>query len=159
MRPFWVLFLLIILIIITGAIAAFWGIYDVSAYHKEGMMQGWMLSRVMESSVKSHAKGIKVPALGDSSQLAMGFDHYNEMCVGCHGAPGIPKSEIGQGLNPQAPELPKVTSEWKDAEEKIIKGLGKDVHVFEELNCEEHDNPAKFRNEQEFYHAGDEISI
>ena len=37
------------------------------------------------------------------------------------------------------------------AEEKITGGLGKDVHMFEELYGDEHDNPHEFRNEQELY--------
>jgi mono/diheme cytochrome c family protein len=34
-----------------------------------------------------------------------GLGHYREMCVVCHGAPGVPKSEIGMGLNPDPPDL------------------------------------------------------
>ncbi len=45
------------------------------------------------------------------------------------------------------------------AEEKITERPGKDVHMFEELDGDEHDNPPKFCNEQELYHVGDEISI
>jgi mono/diheme cytochrome c family protein len=31
--------------------------------------------------------------------------HYKEMCVFCHGAPGVDASEAGEGLNPPAPDL------------------------------------------------------
>ena len=34
-----------------------------------------------------------------------GMAHYKEMCVFCHGAPGVDASEAGEGLNPPAPDL------------------------------------------------------
>ena len=34
-----------------------------------------------------------------------GLDHYRENCVVCHGAPGVDAGEIGEGLNPPAPDL------------------------------------------------------
>ena len=42
----------------------------------------------------------------------MGFGHYDEMCTLCHGGPGIERSEIGKGLNPQAPDLAKAVKAW-----------------------------------------------
>ena len=52
-------------------------------------------------------------------------------------------------------------SEYKihNTEEKITERPGKDVHTFEELNSDEHNNPAEFCNEQELYYVGDEIFI
>jgi mono/diheme cytochrome c family protein len=38
------------------------------------------------------------------------------MCVTCHGEPGREPSEIGRGLNPEAPELSKSAQEWSDSE-------------------------------------------
>jgi mono/diheme cytochrome c family protein len=35
----------------------------------------------------------------------MGAGLYNEMCTGCHLGPGIERSELSQGLYPEAPEL------------------------------------------------------
>ena len=37
--------------------------------------------------------------------IRTGLVHFTEMCVVCHGAPGVPKSEIGMGLNPDPPDL------------------------------------------------------
>jgi mono/diheme cytochrome c family protein len=41
-----------------------------------------------------------------------GFDHYEDMCAGCHGGPGIERSEIGKGLNPPAPNLADAVPAW-----------------------------------------------
>jgi mono/diheme cytochrome c family protein len=38
------------------------------------------------------------------------------MCVSCHGEPGKTPSEVGKGLNPQAPELSTTAGEWSDSE-------------------------------------------
>ena len=41
-----------------------------------------------------------------------GFDHYEDMCGGCHGGPSVERSEIGKGLNPQAPDLADAVRAW-----------------------------------------------
>jgi mono/diheme cytochrome c family protein len=41
-----------------------------------------------------------------------GFGHYENVCAGCHGGPGIERSEIGKGLNPQAPDLADAVPAW-----------------------------------------------
>jgi mono/diheme cytochrome c family protein len=115
-KAFWTLIVLLLAIIVSGTACMFLGLYNISAANKEGMMQNWMLSTTMESSVRKHSKGINIPPLGDSSQIATGFEHFQEMCVSCHGAPGVSRSEIGEGLNPRAPDLPKTTIEWNNAE-------------------------------------------
>jgi mono/diheme cytochrome c family protein len=85
---------------------AFSGVADVSAggSHLPGM--DWFLSTTSDSSVERHAEGIRVPPdLDQLSRQQAGLAHYHEMCVGCHGAPGVPPSEIGEGLDPRPPHL------------------------------------------------------
>ena len=45
------------------------------------------------------------PSLDDPERIREGLHHYHEMCVFCHGAPGVDRSEVGQGLNPKPPKL------------------------------------------------------
>lgn len=108
--------IVILLIFAAGFLYMQLGLYDISAARPEGAFRNWMFSHAMENSVKKQARNIAVPPLGDSAQLATGYVHFSEMCITCHGAPGIPRSDIGQGLNPSAPDLPKATEEWSDAE-------------------------------------------
>jgi mono/diheme cytochrome c family protein len=62
-------------------------------------------------------KDIEVPAnIKDSSLILLGFKHYDEMCTGCHGAPGEKAGEMAKGLYPKPPELFKHTEE-DDAQE------------------------------------------
>jgi mono/diheme cytochrome c family protein len=81
------------------------GIYDVAASTPDNGMIAWALRRTQHSSVERRAEGIQVPPLDDPDMIKRGLIHYYEMCVVCHGAPGVKPSEIAQGLNPYPPEL------------------------------------------------------
>jgi hypothetical protein len=48
--------------------------------------------------------------------LRHGFDEYREMCVACHGAPGVERGALGKGINPEPPDLAKESAEWSDRE-------------------------------------------
>jgi mono/diheme cytochrome c family protein len=45
-----------------------------------------------------------------------GFAHYKEMCVTCHGAPGVQPDETGKGLYPKPPDLAKSIKGWTPAQ-------------------------------------------
>ncbi len=95
---------LIIFVIVIGS-GLSGALYNVSTLSPDPGFLRWIFSSTSDNSVKYHANGIKVPSLTDSSMIAMGFDHYNEMCVTCHSGPGLSKSEAGIGLYPEAPNL------------------------------------------------------
>ena len=81
------------------------GWYDVSAMNEESGISKWALETTMDNSVESRSKNISIPYLNDSLMIKEGFEHYNEMCVSCHGAPGKEETELSKGLNPPAPYL------------------------------------------------------
>ena len=87
------------------------GWYNVSANEQENGIMKWVLNTTKDRSIESRSKDITVPDLNDSSMLKEGFEHYNEMCVSCHGAPGLEETEVSVGLNPKAPFLVKVAKE------------------------------------------------
>jgi cytochrome c553 len=45
-----------------------------------------------------------------------GFEEFHEMCVVCHGAPGVERSALGEGINPKPPDLAKEAAEWSNRE-------------------------------------------
>ncbi len=92
------------------------GFYNVAAESRDKGATAWLLGTVMVRSVRRHAAGIRVPPLDDPSLVRTGFQHYREMCVGCHGAPGIPPAELAQGLNPTPPLLAESAGGWKPNE-------------------------------------------
>ncbi len=87
------------------------GFYNVSTLSPDPGFLRWIFSTTSDNSVKHHANGIKAPTLADNSMIAEGFDHYNDMCVTCHGAPGVDRSEAGEGLYPQPPDLVRSAKE------------------------------------------------
>ena len=54
--------------------------------------------------------------LDDPAKVLMGIEHYAAHCAVCHGAPGVPKGEIAQGLYPQPPDLAKIAPLYTPAE-------------------------------------------
>ena len=89
------------------------GIYNISALVPHDKLALWMMNTVRDHSIEHHANNkITAPDISDTSLIKMGFIHYREMCVGCHGGPGIERSEIGQGLYPKAPSLVRAAKDW-----------------------------------------------
>lgn len=81
------------------------GVYDVAASTPDNGFITAMLRRTSHRSIRRRAADIQVPRLDDPDMIKRGLIHYYEMCVVCHGAPGVKPSEIAQGLNPYPPEL------------------------------------------------------
>lgn len=92
------------------------GWYNISVLNHDTPVVNWALDTGMTHSVHYHSRGIKTPPLSDPAMTRRGFDHYNAMCVVCHGAPGVQPKEIASGLWPTAPNLAKTVPEWTPAE-------------------------------------------
>ncbi len=116
MRFFAGVLVTIIVIIIIGLIIIYSGWYNVSAANKEKGITRWVLNTTMDNSVEKHSEGIVVPALNSPEMIKEGFAHYNEMCKGCHGAPGKEETEMAKGLNPKAPDLSRSAKEMPPEE-------------------------------------------
>jgi mono/diheme cytochrome c family protein len=116
MKAIWTILIFIIIVIVGFFIIIYMGKYDVAATKPHTKLTEFILNTATEQSIRSHAVGITVPSLDDKSMVNEGFDHYKEMCVGCHGAPGIKPSEIGKGLYPEPPELADVIEEMSSEE-------------------------------------------
>lgn len=100
------------LLIVGYLIFIYSGVYNISAMVPHDKLTLWMMNTVRENSIKHNVdENIKVPDLSDSSLIRMGFVHYKEMCVGCHGGPGIEQSEIAKGLYPNPPILSKLAKD------------------------------------------------
>lgn len=99
----------LIVLIIVCLIFIYSGWYEVSASSEESGMIEWVLNTTKNNSIESRIEDISVPDLNDSIRIKEGFEHYNEMCVICHGAPGKEETELSKGLNPPAPYLVNVT--------------------------------------------------
>ena len=95
--------------LVIGAFAGafiYAGVYNIGADAPHTKPVYWAIENLRDRSIAVRASGIVVPAtLNDQKNISKGAGLYAEMCSGCHLAPGMEKTEISQGLYPQAPEL------------------------------------------------------
>jgi mono/diheme cytochrome c family protein len=91
------------------------GAYNVAATAPHTSLTRWLLNTTQKRSVAARAGEIRSLAL-DSAMVRQGFEEYREMCVACHGAPGIERGALGKGINPEPPDLAKEAAEWSDGE-------------------------------------------
>lgn len=109
------LIVLLLVADLTSVGYAFSGLYNVAASTAERPFATWVLTTVRDHSIDRQSAGIVVPPLSDPKLVDEGFEHYHEMCTGCHLAPGMTSSEIRAGLNPQPPVLAEVVPQRSPA--------------------------------------------
>ena len=106
-------FILICFFILGSVIFIYSGIYNVAATVPHSEIATWVINTIKMSSVRKHSEGIKEPSLEGEALVREGFEHYDNMCVGCHGAPG---TDPAKEFNPAPPDLADVVRELRPAE-------------------------------------------
>jgi mono/diheme cytochrome c family protein len=81
------------------------GSFNVAATVPASKAEKDLAAFALDRSVAKRAPTSENPVPVTPESLRDGRDHYREMCVTCHGAPGVDASEAGEGLNPPAPDL------------------------------------------------------
>lgn len=110
------LVVLVLVVMAVVLVAMYSGRYNISTGNHDFKTINWFFDKGMTRSVAFHAKGITPPPLDDPAMVQEGAMHYQEMCVMCHGGPGVQPDEIAEGLWPHAPKLQKTADEWTPAE-------------------------------------------
>jgi len=106
-------------LILSGILFVYSGIYDVSATSQDSGLFRWALETTRERSIDRRGEDIVPPGgqeLEKPEVVQAGFDHYDEMCVTCHGAPGVEPGEARAGLSPKPPLLAKVAGDIPSGE-------------------------------------------
>jgi len=118
MRSFLILSLGAIVLLIIGGLAFIYsGRIDVAASDPHWPLTRWVLETARTRSIKFHAADVRVPAgLDDPAKLPIGTEHFAAHCAVCHGAPGVPKGDIAEGLNPQSPDLAHASGVYTPSE-------------------------------------------
>ena len=99
--------ILLAVAVIVILVVAYGGVVNVAADQPHLPGVEWFLETTQENSLEKLAKRAdSVPPFTPEMRKS-GLHHYHEMCVTCHGAPGLESSEIGKGLNPSPPDLSK----------------------------------------------------
>lgn len=97
---------LIMMLCITGAVAfTYSGLFNVAATTHEPVVVRWMLENTRKNSIQHEAKNIIVPKLSGENRLVSGGKAFEEMCSGCHGAPGKKPFLGATDMNPPPPDL------------------------------------------------------
>jgi mono/diheme cytochrome c family protein len=118
MRTIFASILIAGLVVLLGALAFIYsGLYDVAATDPHSPVTRWVLETARVRSIKAHAIGIQAPpGLDEPAQILIGVEHFAAHCAVCHGAPGVPKSDIGRGLYPAPPDLAMATRIYSPTE-------------------------------------------
>ncbi|MBW3671822.1 MAG: cytochrome c [Acidobacteria bacterium] len=116
-----VLWTMLIVLLIAAGVARM-GMINVAATAEYLPGAEWFFSTLSEQSIQRQAREaveegrITPPQEITASMLDNGRHHFEEMCVVCHGAPGVDRGEIGKGQKPIPPDLSEVAREMSIAE-------------------------------------------
>ncbi len=106
---------IVVLISLPLIVLALGGV-NMGASRGPGTLETILASWTVDRSVAVRAPDEKNPHASDATAIADGLHHYREMCVQCHGAPGMKPAEFAAGLNPPAPDLADEAKEWTDGQ-------------------------------------------
>jgi mono/diheme cytochrome c family protein len=81
------------------------GFYNIGADDHHTKIVLVMIEQLRERSIGVRARAVEVPPLDDPKKVMAGAQRYAALCVGCHLAPGVTKSDIRPGLYPHPPNL------------------------------------------------------
>jgi mono/diheme cytochrome c family protein len=93
------------------------GIYNVGATDLHWPLTYWAMETVRLHSVKVHAAGITPPSwINDETKVVEGTAHFAAHCASCHGAPGVPRGDIAEGLYPRPADLTDVAQRYTSSD-------------------------------------------
>ncbi|MGH8198502.1 MAG: c-type cytochrome [Steroidobacteraceae bacterium] len=101
----------VILIVLAVVLAAglgfvYSGVFNVAADDPHWDITLRLIESTRDRAIAARAREVGAPpALEDPELLAMGAEHYAEMCTDCHLAPGMKDTETRAGLYPRPPNL------------------------------------------------------
>lgn len=102
----------LLLLVLGAAIGfAYSGIFNVAATARDATAVRWILETTRENSVRRGAEQISLADLSDHMRLPRGAKAFNDMCAGCHGAPGRGSFLGANDMNPPPPDLAKMAAE------------------------------------------------
>lgn len=105
-----------LLVIGLGTLYVYSGRYNVAATAEHSGLVRWMLETAKLQSVRTHADDVAISVRADSAAAWNGFIAYQQMCVVCHGAPGVDRGWMGQGMNPTPPILRESVEQYSSEE-------------------------------------------
>lgn len=88
-----------------GALFVESGFYNIGAddHHTKAVLA--LITQLRDRSIDSRLGSIQPQLQATGAMIKTGAQHYAALCVGCHLAPGQPKSDLRTGLYPHPPNL------------------------------------------------------
>ena len=81
------------------------GFYNIGADDHHTKLTLAIIVQLRDRSIEARLGSIKPQLTATPEMVKAGAQHYATLCVGCHLAPGTPKSEVRTGLYPHPPNL------------------------------------------------------
>jgi mono/diheme cytochrome c family protein len=81
------------------------GMYDIGADDRHTKIIQAIVDKLRDHSIELRARRIDAHYETGPKQIPDGAQRYAALCVGCHLAPGVTKSDLRKGLYPRPPNL------------------------------------------------------
>ena len=108
---------IIVLVVFAGAVLVYSGAYYIGADQPHWSVTSWLLNLARDRSIRAQASGIAVPVgFDDPARIMVGVSHYAEHCAVCHGAAGVERGDLAEGLYPRPPNLADAARRYTPAE-------------------------------------------
>jgi mono/diheme cytochrome c family protein len=100
----------------VAALVVWRGLYDVGATTQHTQPVYSVLEVAMQRAVRVRAAHIETPSLASPELLVRGAACYRELCVQCHGAPGVAPGAVGISMQPTPGPLLDAARRWHQRE-------------------------------------------
>jgi mono/diheme cytochrome c family protein len=81
------------------------GVYNIGADDHHTKIVLAIIEQLRDRSIAVRSNSIGAQYIEDPRRISAGARRYAALCVGCHLAPGVTKSDVRQGLYPHPPSL------------------------------------------------------
>jgi mono/diheme cytochrome c family protein len=81
------------------------GFYNIGADDHHTKVVLALITQLRDRSIETRLGEIKPQLTATPAMIKSGAEHYAVLCVGCHLAPGVAKSDLRAGLYPHPPSL------------------------------------------------------
>jgi len=93
------------LAVMGGVVFVGSGVYNIGADDHHTKLVLALIQQLRDRSIAARSRTIEARYVEDPQRIAAGGQSYAALCVGCHLAPGVTKSDVRQGLYPHPPNL------------------------------------------------------
>jgi mono/diheme cytochrome c family protein len=104
-----------------GAVFIGSGVYDIGADDHHTKFALAVIERLRDRSIEARTRRVEVHTVSDAARIAAGAQRYAALCVTCHLAPGVTKSDLRPGLYPHPPNLAQEEKQGEQRAFWIIK--------------------------------------